>query len=406
MNLMKKISVKKFGGTSVGSIERVLAVARRIYESYKDGEKMVVVVSAMSGETNRLVQLARQIDPSYRGPAYDMLLASGEQVSVSLLSIALKKLNVPAVPLLAHQVGIQTDSLFSSARIQKIDTSFILKWIESGHVPLIAGFQGVTDNNQITTLGRGGSDTTAVALSAVLKQKTCEIYTDVPAIYTADPRLFSNAVKISKISLDEMMEMAILGTKVLHFRCVELAHKFNIKIHLRSTFEKQEGTWVVPKEEIMESPIVSAVIQDLDTAIVKLFPIPWGTQFIVNVFEKLAEKSIMVDVISQSYNSEGQRLAFSVKEDQMPSVVKTLSPLIEKEKISIIQDTAKISIVGVGMANQYGVASRFFKVIHECKADLHLITTSDIKISAVVDRKSASSVMDKLHNRFCLKKEG
>lgn len=399
-----QLSIKKFGGTSVGSIERICMVAQRIYEDFTLNKKMVVVVSAMSGETNRLIQLAQQIDSSYRGPAYDMLLASGEQVSVSLLSIALKKLGVPAVPLLAYQVGIQTDDLFSSARIKDIKTDAILKLIESGQIPLIAGFQGVTADNQITTLGRGGSDTTAIAITAALKENFCEIYTDVSNIYTADPRLFKNALKISKLSLEEMMEMAVLGTKVLHFRCIELAAKFNIKIHLRSTFKKEEGTLVVPKEEIMESPIVSAVTHDMDTAIIKLFPIPWGTEFIVNIFDHLAKKFIMVDVISQSYNSEGQRLAFSVKEENISSVLQILSHLINEEKISIIKDTAKISIVGVGMANQFGVAAEFFKIIHKCKAHLHLVTTSDIKISAIVDKKNAIDVMKELHNQFCLKR--
>ena len=230
--------IKKFGGTSIGSIDRIMAVADRIYECHQSGEKMVIVLSAMSGETNRLVQMAQEIDPTYKGMAYDMLLASGEQVSISLLSIALNKKGLEAVPLLAHQVGIQTNSLFSSARIQNINTDLILKLIKQNKIPLIAGFQGVNKDNQITTLGRGGSDITAVALSAALKQPTCEIYTDVPNIYTADPRLITSAQKISQLSFEEMMEMAILGTKVLHFRCVELAAKFNIKIHLRSTFEK------------------------------------------------------------------------------------------------------------------------------------------------------------------------
>ena len=402
---MSQLSIKKFGGTSVGSIEKILAAAERIYEDHQSGEKIIVVVSAMSGETNRLIELARQIDPSYRGASYDMLLASGEQVSVSLLAMALKTLGLSAAPLLAHQAGIQTDSFFNEARIQNIQTEHILTRVQEGKIPLIAGFQGVTEDNQITTLGRGGSDTTALAIAAALGQKVCEIYTDVSNIYTADPRIIKKALKISKLSLDEMMEMAILGTKVLHFRCVELAAKFKIKIHLRSTFEKQEGTWILPKEEIMETPVVSAVIHDMNTAIIKLFPIPWGIEFIANVFDQLAKKSIMVDVISQSYNKEGQRLAFSVKEENISSVLKVLSSIIEEKKISVIKDTAKVSIVGVGMANQFGVASDFFKILHQCKANLHLVTTSDIKISAIVDKKNALTVMENLHNRFCIKKE-
>ena len=397
-----KLFIKKFGGTSVGSIDRIMAVTDRIHECCQAGEKMVIVLSAMSGETNRLIQMAREIDPSYKGMAYDMLLASGEQVSISLLSIALNKKGLKAVPLLAHQVGIQTDSLFSSARIQNINTDLILKLIKQNKIPLIAGFQGVTKNNQITTLGRGGSDITAVALSAALKQSTCEIYTDVPNIYTADPRLITSAQKISQLSFEEMMEMAILGTKVLHFRCVELAAKFNIKIYLRSAFEKTLGTWVLPKEEIMENPIVSSVISDMNACVVKLFPIPSGIEFISTVFNKLSEKSIIVDVISQSYNSEGQRLAFSIKEEQTSSVLEILSSLLEQNKITLIKDTAKVSIVGVGMANESGVAAQFFKTLQKSSAHLHLITTSDIKISAIVDKKSALPFMKELHKTFNL----
>ncbi|MDE0151749.1 MAG: aspartate kinase [Bdellovibrionales bacterium] len=394
--------IKKFGGTSVGSIDRIMAVADRIYECHQSGEKMVIVLSAMSGETNRLVQMAQEINPAYKGMAYDMLLASGEQVSISLLSIALNKKGLSAVPLLAYQVGIQTDSLFSSARIQNINTDLILKLIKQNKIPLIAGFQGINKDNQITTLGRGGSDITAVALSAALKQSTCEIYTDVPNIYTADPRLVKTARKITQLSFEEMMEMAILGTKVLHFRCVELAAKFNIKVHLRSTFEKTSGTWVLPKEEIMESPIVSSVISDMNTCIIKLFPIPAGVEFISNVFNKLSEKSIIVDVISQSYNSEGQRLAFSIKEEQLSSALEILSPLLGQDKITVIKDVAKVSIVGVGMANQSGVAAQFFETIKNSSAHLHLITTSDIKISAIVDKNNSLPLMKGLHKTFNL----
>jgi len=394
--------IKKFGGTSVGSIDRIMAVADKIHECHQSREKMVIVLSAMSGETNRLIQMAQEVDPDYKGMAYDMLLASGEQVSISLLSIALNKKGLKAVPLLAHQVGIQTDSLFSSARIQNINTDLILKLIKQNKIPLIAGFQGINKDNQITTLGRGGSDITAVALSAALKQSSCEVYTDVPNIYTADPRLIPSAQKIPRLSFEEMMEMAILGTKVLHFRCVELAAKFNIKIHLRSTFEKTSGTWVLPKEEIMESPIVSSVISDMNTCIIKLFPIPSGIKFISTVFNKLSEKSIIVDVISQSYNSEGQRLAFSIKEEQVSSVLEILSSLMEKDKITLIKDVAKVSIVGVGMDNQSGVAAQFFETLKNSSAHLHLITTSDIKVSAIVDKKNSLPLMKELHKTFNL----
>ena len=403
---MMNLIVKKFGGTSVGSIDRIISVAKKIEDCYRKGEKIVVVVSAMSGETNRLIRLAQEIDSSFnKGVEYDMLLASGEQVSVSLLALALKQKNISCVPLLAHQVGIQTDSLFSSARIQNIQTDFILKYVRDGKIPLIAGFQGVTQDNQITTLGRGGSDTTAVALAVALKQKVCEIYTDVPNIYTADPRLIQKAVKIPYLSYDEMMEMAILGSKVLHFRCVEIASKFNVKIHLRSAFEPSQGTWILPKEEKMENPIVSAVIQDSDVVIVKMFPIPMGVNFITQVFQKLSQQSIMVDVISQSYNSEGQRLAFSIKQKDEKEVTKILLKLVDQEKIVIVKDVAKVSIVGVGMATHSGVASRFFEVLNRCQAHLHLITTSEIKVSALINKKEVLQVIEQLHQTFFQKGE-
>lgn len=396
------IIIKKFGGTSVGSIDRIAEVAKRIHSDHQAGEKIVVVVSAMSGETNRLSDLASQISPNEKGLAYDMLLSSGEQVSCSLLALSLKKLGIKAVPLLAYQVGIQTDSLFSDARIENIDQDLIKKYLSEQTIPIIAGFQGVNKENQITTLGRGGSDITAVALAVALKQDVCEIYTDVPNIYTADPRFIKSAKKIPKLSFEEMMEMAILGTKVLHFRCVELAAKHNIKLHLRSTFEAQEGTWITSKEEDMESTVVSAVVQDTDTVMIKLFPIPPGVDFISKTFDALASQSIMVDVISQSYNSEGQRLAFSIKKHDLSKVMQLLSPLFNKEKISVIEDVTKISIVGVGMANHSGVAAQFFKILNKINVHLHLVTTSDIKISAIIDKSKAQSVMDSLHKHFCI----
>ena len=235
---MNNLAVKKFGGTSVGSIERITGVARRIAEDKARGEHPVVVVSAMSGETNRLIRLAGLICPHSKGLAYDMLLASGEQISAALLALALEKLGIQAVPLLAHQVGIQTDSVFSKARIQTIHTDKVRQCIQKGQVPLIAGFQGVTHENAITTLGRGGSDTTAVALAVALQQSYCEVFTDVPKIYTADPRLVKTAGQIVKLSFEEMMEMSSLGSRVLHFRAVEIAAKHNIRIHVRSSYDE------------------------------------------------------------------------------------------------------------------------------------------------------------------------
>ena len=400
-SVQPEIMIKKFGGTSVGSIERIEAVANRIAKDSAN-KKQVVVVSAMSGETNRLIQMARLMNPSYKGLAYDMLLASGEQVSVALLAMALEKKNIKALPLLAHQVGIKTNEIFSRARIQSIDTKLLKQHLNSANVLLIAGFQGVTDQNKITTLGRGGSDTTATALSAALQQPSCEIFTDVPKVYTADPRIIANCRQISYLSFEEMMEMSSLGSRVLHSRSVEIAAKFKIKIHVRSTFEEGEGTWIVPKEELMENPIVSAVTHDLQTVIIKMFPIPKGLDFISTLFSKLAEQSISIDVISQSQLEKGQRLAFSIKSEDLEDTRSIIFDFIDEKQVSIIEDTAKLSIVGVGMAGHPGVASRFFSVLNNLNIDLHLVTTSEIKVSAIIDKKHLSSAAKALHDEFQL----
>lgn len=406
MKTQSRIVVKKFGGTSVGSIERIEAVAERVCEDAKNGQSPIVVASAMSGETNRLVRLASDINPYYRGPAYDMLLASGEQVSISLLAMAMEKRGFKAKPLLAYQLGIETDSIFSKARIMSVNSEKLKSYINDGFIPIVAGFQGVTGDD-ITTLGRGGSDTTAVALAAAIGSNECEIFTDVPKIFTADPRLVKKARELDYLSFEEMMEMASLGSKVLHYRCVELAAKFGVKIHLRSTFEKREGTWVVPEGEVMENPVVSSVTHDANTAVIKLFPIKEkGQKFFTQLFTELAEKNVIVDIITQSQNEQGQRLAFSVTEEDLASaeiITKKLMP--EGCEISIIKDLAKISTVGVGMKNHPGVAARFFKVFSEKEIGIHLVTTSEIKISAVIDKNNLEEAASILHTEFSLDKE-
>jgi aspartate kinase len=403
MKTNSDIVVKKFGGTSVGSIERIENVAQRVLEDMARGEKPVIVASAMSGETNRLVKMANEIDPYYRGPAYDMLLASGEQVAISLLAMAFEKRGVRAAPLLAHQVGIQTDAIFSKARIVSIDTKRMEDLVKSGIVPIVAGFQGVTQDDQITTLGRGGSDTTAVALAAALRATECEIYTDVPAVYSADPRLVPQAREISKLSFEEMMEMASLGSKVLHFRSVEIAAKYGIKIHLRSTFEKREGTWVVPEADMLESPVVSSVTHDAATVVIKMYPVPEDVSFLADLFGALAEKNIVVDIITQSQSELGQRLNFSIPEEDLPQTELILkSVLKEKTKVEVMREVSKISVVGVGMKNHPGVAARFFKVFKEQEIQVHLVTTSDIKISAVVNKDDLKRVALSLHREFGL----
>lgn len=411
MQTNKNIVVKKFGGTSVGTLERIENVATRVLRDQTEkGESPVIVVSAMSGETNRLVRLANDLNPYYRGPAYDMLLASGEQVAVALLTIALEKKGAKAAPLLAHQVGIQTDAIFSKARIRSIDTTKIQELVERGVIPVVAGFQGVTEDDQITTLGRGGSDTTAVALAAALKGSACEIYTDVPAVYSADPRLVAKARELKTIAFEEMMEMASVGSKVLHFRAVEIAAKYNIKIHSRSSFEDREGTWVMAEGNMLENPVVSSVTHDPATVVIKLNPVPAGAGFLADLFGRLAEKNVVVDIITQSASekngkgAEGwQRLHFSIPEEDLAQTEKILHEILKAEtEVTILREMAKISVIGVGMKNHPGVAARFFKIFKDHKVDVHLVTTSDIKISAVIDKSQLKEVAEALHTEFDL----
>lgn len=395
--------MKKFGGTSVGSIQRIEAVAERLRRDIESGQRPIVVASAMSGETNRLVQLASEVNSKYRGPSYDMLLASGEQVSIALLSMALEKRGIKSLPLLAFQLGIETDSIFSKAKIQGVDSKKLRSFVDEGVVPVVAGFQGIYQD-KITTLGRGGSDTTAVALAAALGEKECEIFTDVPAVFSADPRLVPKAKELQAIGASEMMEMAALGSKVLHFRCVELAAKFGVKIHLRSTFEDREGTWILPDEgDQMEAPVVSAITHEAMTSIIKVFPTPVGPGFMADLFDRLAQKGVVIDIITQSFNEEGQRLAFSVHGDDVPEAEEILKSFLPKSaEISILNNLAKLSAVGVGMRTHSGVAGRFFRILSEIDAAIHLVTTSDIKISAVIEQSHLKEAAQALHREFGL----
>lgn len=387
----------------MGSIERIEHVAALIAKERALGKLPLVVASAMSGETNRLVGLGNQINPEYRGLAYDMLVASGEQVAIALVVIALEKLGVPAKPLLAYQLGIETDSVYSKARIKNVRTDELEQLLSRNIVPVIAGFQGIDEDRNITTLGRGGSDTTAVAIAAALKLPACEIYTDVPAVFSADPRLVPKAREISKLSFEEMMEMASLGSKVLHVRSVEIGAKHNVRIHVRHTFQEREGTWIVPEGEVMENPVVSAVTHDAATVVIKLQPIPAQTEFMAKLFSSLSEKGVSIDIISQSESSEGFRLAFSVTAEDEPlarSVMKSFLP--SSVKMEVLDQVAKISTVGVGMRNHPGVAARFFSVLAKHEIPVHLVTTSEIKISAIVDRRHLDVAAQALHSEFSL----
>lgn len=403
---MKSILVKKFGGTSVGSIERIEKVADRLKESFDRGERFVVVASAMSGETNRLVQLAHDVNSKARGGmAYDLLLASGEQVSIALLSLALEKRGLKSQPLLAFQLGIQTDSIYSKARIQNIDTKKLEELLSENTIPVVAGFQGVDEKYRVTTLGRGGSDTTAVALAAALGAKACEIFTDVDGVYSADPRVEPRASKISILNYEEMMEMAALGSKVLHFRCVEIAAKYDMPIHVRSTFVPDEGTWILKRENHMEAPVVSAITHDPKIAVLAAEPVPEGVGFLAHLFQKLSEKEVLVDIISQMKGETGQRVAFSIADEDVAAGREILKSMLQEDsEIIEFSDTAKVSIVGVGMKTHPGVAARFFKALEAAEVSVNLVTTSDIKMSAVVVREKMNDAVSALHSEFGLNK--
>lgn len=397
-----QLLVKKYGGTSVGSVDRIEALADRLLQDRQNGEWPIVVVSAMAGETNRLVSLGEQIYPHHRGPAYDMLLATGEQTSVALLSMALEKRGQKTKPLLAHQLRIVTDGLFSKARIQSIDVSKIHRAVEQGQVPVIAGFQGVS-GDEITTLGRGGSDTSAVAIAAALGHDQCEIFTDVVAVCSADPRLVPKAREMNKLSFEEMMEMASLGSKVLHYRSVELAAKHNVRIHLRSTFQLRSGTWIVPEGECMENPLVTSVTHDPATVIIRGEGLGANQTVLGELFTSLSRQGVVVDIITQS--GENGSLAFSVsEEDAHPAENIARQILGASAKVSVIKDVAKISVVGMGMKTHPGVAAQFFSTLHAAHAHIYLVTTSEIKISAVIKKADLDQVATRLHTDFGLDK--
>lgn len=395
--------VKKFGGTSVGSIEKITALADRIAKDVSQGQRPVVVISAMSGWTDNLTAMARAVHPSAKGEAYDMLLSSGEQVSTALLSLALEKKAVPSQPLLGHQAGIKTSDMFSTACIQSIETQTLEEILDQGLVPVVAGFQGVTKDHRITTLGRGGSDLTALALSAALNIPVCEIYTDVPGVMTGDPRLIPQAKKQKRLGFSEMMEMSFLGAKVLQLRAVELARKYNIKIHVRSSFSKDEGTWITEKKEAdMEGFVVSAVAHDTNTEVVRIEDPPQGPGFVSDLFGELGRAAVFVDIISQNELEGRGGLAFSLPKTDSKKAHAILKTLVPEKSIQRARDVAKISVVGAGMAGQPGVAGRFFSVLKKTAGKLYLVSTSEIKISAVIPACDLQKTAKALHAEFGL----
>jgi len=401
--------VQKYGGTSVGTIERIKQVAEKVCRAKRAGSEIVVVVSAMAGETNRLVSLAHEISEIPDGREKDVLLASGEQVSVALLSLALKELGQPARSFLGHQVRIETDSAYGKARIRNIDSTKIVESLKNDEVVVIAGFQGVDEDDNITTLGRGGSDTSAVALAAFLNADACEIYTDVEGVFTTDPAICPEAQKLARVSYDEMIELASTGAKVLEIRSVEFAKNFSVPVHVRSTFTNVEGTWVVKEEESMDDVLVSGVSYDQNEAKITLQRVPDRPGLAAQIFSPIAAAHIVVDMIIQNASEDGTTdLTFTVpKADYKKAlaIVEKTAAAVKSKGVKVDTDIAKISVVGIGMRTHAGVAAKMFEVLAREGINIEMISTSEIKISVVIDAKYTELAVRVLHDAFIGKRE-
>jgi aspartate kinase len=396
--------VQKYGGTSVGSVDRIKQVAAKVAAAKRAGHDLVVVVSAMAGETNRLLALAHEFSEMPDEREKDVLLASGEQVSIALLSLALKELGQPARSYLGHQVRIETDNAYGKAHILSIDSTKIVRALKAGEVVVVAGFQGVDEDDNITTLGRGGSDTSAVALAAFLNAAACEIYTDVEGVFTTDPGICPDARKLKRISYEEMIELASTGAKVLEIRSVEFAMKFSVPVHVRSTFSDVEGTWLVDEEESMTDVLVSGVTCDRNEAKITLVRVPDRPGLAAQIFGPIADAHIVVDMIIQNASEEGTTdLTFTVpKADhkRARAIVESALPALHAKGIRVDTDIAKVSVVGVGMRTHAGVAAKMFQVLGQEGINIEMISTSEIKISVVIDAKYSELAVRVLHEAF------
>ncbi len=401
--------VQKYGGTSVGSIERIKNVARRVVATKKRGNKVVVVLSAMSGETDRLINMANEIDPAHNRREHDVLVSSGEQVSISLLTMAIETLGEKAISYLGSQITIRTDSDHSRARIIDIDGSRIKNTLDKDLIVVVAGFQGVDADGNITTLGRGGSDTSAVAIAAALSAEVCEIYTDVDGIYTTDPNICNQARKLDRISYDEMLEMASLGANVLQIRSVEFAQKHGMPIHVRSSFSDNQGTIVCKEEEGMEKAIVSGVAYNKNEAKITICGIPDRPGIAASIFSAIAAQGIVVDMIIQNISAEGLTdLTFTIPKldyDLALTSLQEINQEIGARDINGDKNIAKVSIVGIGMRTHANVAGRMFAALARENINILMISTSEIKVSCVIVEKYTELAVRVLHQEFELAEE-
>ena len=401
--------VQKYGGTSVGTIEKIRHVASRVKRTRDAGNDIVVVVSAMAGETNKLVDLCNQMMEPPDAREYDVVVSTGEQVTIGLLAMALKTMGQDTISLMGFQVPIHTDNVYAKARISRIENDRIFENLKAGRVVVVPGFQGIDETGNITTLGRGGSDTSAVALAAALKADSCEIYTDVEGIYTTDPNIVQEARKIPRISYDEMLEMASLGAKVLQIRSVEFAKKYNVPLHVRSTFTETEGTWVTKEDEDMEKVVVSGVTYDKNEAKVSILSVPDKPGVASKIFGPIAESNINVDMIIQNISTDGHTdLTFTVPRTELSQALDIVRPIgkeIGARDIVTDDSVAKVSIVGMGMRSHSGIASKMFKALAEEGINIMMISTSEIKVSCVIDSKYTELAVRVLHEVFDLSGE-
>ena len=401
--------VQKFGGTSVADLDRIRAVAQRVKQEVDAGHQVAVVVSAMAGTTNQLVAWARDIGPLHDAREYDTIVASGEQVTVGLLAIALQNIGIDARSWLGWQIPFHTDGVHSAARIEHIDTASIAERLDKGQVVVAAGFQGISPEGRITTLGRGGSDTSAVALAAALEANRCDIYTDVDGVYTTDPRIMPKARKLNHVTFEEMLEMASAGAKVLETRSVAMAMRHNVNLQVRSSFTSDEGTMVVDEDNDMEKQKISGIAYSRDEAKVTLVGLPDKPGIAATIFEKLAENHINVDMIVQSASPDKSRtdITFSVgalNAEKAVACLKTIESDLEYKDIVSDPDVAKVSIIGTAMRSQPGIAKTMFAVLAEKGINLHVISTSEIKISVLIDADYTELAVRSLHDAFGLEK--
>ncbi len=395
--------VQKFGGSSVADANRVRNVANRVVETANAGNKVVVVVSAQGDMTDDLIEKAMEINPNASKREMDMLLSSGEQISIALLAMAIQKIGHPVVSLTGWQAGFRSNAAHSNARISRIDTERIETELDRGNIAVVAGFQGINKYDDITTLGRGGSDTSAVAIAAALHADKCEIYTDVDGVYTADPRIVKDAKKLSEITYDEMLELASLGANVLHNRSVEMAKKYNVPLEVKSSFEKVDGT-VVKEVTSMEKMLIRGVTRDNDVARIAVIGVENTPGIAFRIFSALAKENINVDMILQSVGRNGKKdIAFTVTKahkDETLKVIDGLKDILNYEEVNCRDDLSKVSIVGAGMVTNPGVAAKMFEALFAADINIHMIATSEIKVSVLIKVNNAERAVKVIHDKF------